>query len=691
MTDRIVRLKKGLIQDKVQQKYRRPPTDSYALACDFSKRKLPDTRRAVERLLYMLDNEEPILFPEQTIVFARTTATLPALFTQEEKEGLTARFHLHELGELSNICVDYSRFLNKGFCGLHSEIRQRYRLFAKSKKQEQADYLAGLLQILEALEKLVNRYRMQAQQVGNTTAAASLKRLLSDAPKNFHDALQMQRIVHFTLWCGGSYHNTLGRFDQYMFPYLEKDMKSGVLNREAALELLEEYFLSFNIDSDLYPGMQQGDNGQSMVLGGITPDGQDGFNLLSELCLQSSLELKLIDPKINLRVSKDTPLSIYQMGTRLTKQGLGFPQYSNDDVVIEGLQKLGYKTLDARNYAVAACWEFIIPGLGMEIPNMDALCFASIVREAILNHLDTANSYEELYSFVKQGILAEAKRLCRASENLYIFPAPFASIMMEGCVERGQDVSLGCTYNNYGFHGVGLSTAADSLAAVKKYVYDMQRVGKAELLDAMQRDFEGHDRLLHLLRYEAPKVGDDDDLPDGIAAALLMDFSQALRGKKNQRGGVFRPGTGSAMYYLWHARELGATPDGRRAGEGLAANYSCSLFTRSKGPVSMIKSLTKPRLEYTINGGPLTIELHDTLFRSDDSVAKVAALIKSFIDRRGHQMQINAVNRETMLDAQAHPGRYQNLIVRVWGWSGYFVELDTAYQNHIIQRMELDV
>lgn len=423
-------------------------------------------------------------------------------------------------------------------------------------------------------------------------------------------------------------------------------------------------------------------------MGGLTPKGENGFNLLSRLCLQASLELRLIDPKINLRVNKDTPLETYIMGTELTKQGLGFPQYSNDDVIIPGLQKLGYKLEDARNYSIAACWEFIIPGLGMDIPNIDALCFASIVRSTILQDLHQAESFEDLLDNVEQNIQIEVDRLCQNTDNLYIFPAPFASLMMEGCIEQGKDVSIGCVYNNYGIHGTGLSTAVDSLAAVKHFIYDYNIVEKDELLNAIENDFAGHDQLLHILRYDGPKMGNNESLPDEIACRLLEMFSGALKGRINGRGGIFRAGTGSAMYYLWHSKDLGATPDGRRAFEPLAANYSPSLFARPHGPVSVIKSFTKPALQDVPNGGPLTIELSDTLFRNAESVTKVAALIKSFINLGGHQIQINAVNGDTLLKAQKHPELYRNLIVRVWGWSGYFVELDKAYQDHIIQRME---
>lgn len=272
--------------------------------------------------------------------------------------------------------------------------------------------------------------------------------------------------------------------------------------------------------------------------------------------------------------------------------------------------------------------------------------------------------------------------------KVYIFPAPFLSLMMSCCGSTGKDISEGGIYNNYGFHGTGLATAADSMAAVKKYVFEDRTVSRQTMLDAVLANFEGYELLRNRLRFEAPKMGNDDDYADEIGVMLLDCFADALQGKRNDRGGIFRAGTGSAMYYIWHSRALAASPDGRDAGEAFGCNYSPSLFTKCKGPVSILKSFSKPHLSRVVNGGPLTMELHDTVFRNEDSIRKVAMLVKSFFDMGGHQLQINAVNRDSLLDAQKHPEKYKNLIVRVWGWSGYFVELDKVYQDHIIQRME---
>lgn len=686
MTDRIKAMRAFFITDRAHHAVRMEKPDAYLLARRFAAEHTPDTQRAVERLCWMLSQETPHLFPDERIAFVRTIPEVPELFTEEEMQTLRQEHWIHEKGDLCNINVDYTMLLS---CGLEQKKEELAALTGAH--PEAASYLNGQIRILNAVEDLAERYRMLAEQEGNKIVSQTLARIPKYAPRTLLEALQMFRILHFTMWCGRNYHNTIGRFDQYMYPYFKRDMDAGLYDENGALELLEEFFLSFNRDSDLYPGMQQGDNGQSMVLGGKNPDGSDSYNKLSELCLKASLDLRLIDPKINLRVHKNTPLSTYMLGTELTKQGLGFPQYSNDEVVIPGLLRLGYAPKDAHNYVVAACWEFIIPGVAVDIPNIEAVSFADAMERAVLEHLSACDTFDALLTHVASNIRAQVDVICEKVKNLYIFPAPFLSLMVDNGGKIGVDASLGALYNNYGIHGTGLATAADSLAAVRKLIYEEKGVQKDDLLDALKTDFAGHELLGNKLRYDMPKMGDDENSVDDLAVWLLDTFADALQGKRNERGGIFRAGTGSAMYYIWHSKDMPATPDGRHAGEGIACNYSPSLFARCPGPVSIIKSFSKPHLSRAINGGPLTLELHDTLFRTAESTQKVAMLVKSFMDMGGHQLQLNAVNRDTLLDAQKHPENYRNLIVRVWGWSGYFVELDREYQDHIIQRMELQI
>ena len=625
----------------------------------------------IERMTYrferMCEAETPVILDGEQICFLRTVKNIPDIFTEAEWADIKKKHYIHELGYLSNLSPDYEDVIKTG-------LLSRY---------ETADEYGK--RCINAIINLSDRYKDEAQNQGRDDIVKVLERVPRFGATNFREALQFFRIIHFALWLEGNYHNTCGRFDKYMYPYLKADMEKGIYTEETALELLEDFFLSFNKDSDLYVGVQQGDNGQSMVLGGMDENGQEVFNLLSKLCLKASEDLLMIDPKINLRVNKNTPIEVYELGSRLTKAGLGFPQYSNDDVVIDGLLRLGYDEKDARDYAVAACWEFIIPKVGADVANIGALSFPKVIDVCLHNDLLRCKSFDEFIDCVKKEIQKEANKICNGIKDLWFVPSPFMNVMMDCNIYEGGK------YNNFGIHGTGIATASDSLAVIEKYVFKDKTISKEDLIEAIDSDFEKHSEILPILRYEAPKMGNDDDLSDEKAVMLLKAFSDSLKGKTNCRGGKFRAGTGSAMYYLWHADEIGASPDGRRKGEPFGTNFSASLFARINGPFSVIKSFSKPDFSEAINGGPLTLEFASSMFEGEESIKKVARLVKAYVDMGGHQLQLNAVNTKLMEDAQKHPERHRQLVVRIWGWSAYFVELDREYQDHVMKRQQYTV
>ena len=303
---------------------------------------MPDYVRTARRLSLALSLERPVLLPGELIACTRTVPALPGIYGDEEWARITAAHFIHERGNVCNLSPDYASVIAGGLLALRAQLTD-------------SPYHAAMRESIDAVLDLARRYREAALAAGDEALAQVLARVPAHGARTLREALQSLRILHFAMWCEGDYHNTLGRLDQTLMPYLRRDLDAGTLTQDEAFELIEAFFLACNRDSDLYPGMQQGDNGQSVVLGGMTPDGADGYNLLSEMCLRASADLRLIDPKINLRVSRETPLSVYELGTQLTKLGLGFPQYENDDVAIPGLMRLGYEERDARNYAMAAC------------------------------------------------------------------------------------------------------------------------------------------------------------------------------------------------------------------------------------------------------------------------------------------------------------------------------------------------
>ncbi|MGM9647732.1 MAG: pyruvate formate lyase family protein [Eubacteriales bacterium] len=673
MNDRISRLREAVLAGD-HKVCRRPfPVGGER---QFRDPALSYAQRTALRFAAICDNEVPIVAKDAEIALQRTVINIPEVCSAEEMDALRARCFLHERGNVSNICPDYATVIAAGLDSVLTAIEGK----------EGELYQALRLEIA-ALYRLCDRYRAEAERVGNAAVAERLSRLPREGAKTFADALQMFRILHFSIWAEGEYHVIVGRLDQYLYPFLAADLAAGVLTRRRALELLEEFFISFNLDSDLYPGMQQGDDGQSIVLGGCDAEGNDCYNLLSELCMTACGDLCLADPKINLRVSQNTPTERFVEATRLTAKGLGFPQYSNDDVVIPGLIALGYDPADAANYTVAACWEFIIPRKGMEIPNIAALFFPTAVNRALHTSLASAPDFDAFLAAVEEAVTAEARRLTESVRGLFILPAPFLSMMEEGCLETGRDVSQGNVYNHYGIHGVGLSTAVDSLAAIRRFVFEERTVTPAELVAAIDADFEGYTDLRTTLRYADCKMGNGIREVDALAVTLLETFADALKGIPNERGGIFRAGTGSAMFYL-HESESFATPDGKNADEPYGTNYSPGLYVRNKGPLSVIRSFTLPDLSKTINGGPLTMEFHADSFLTEEGIRSVALLVKVFVEKGGHQLQLNAVDVQVLKDAQIHPENYRSLIVRVWGWSAYFVELSREYQEQIIRRQE---
>ncbi len=678
MTERI----KSLLDrtfDKEQAKFRRD-VDWKPLLDRFIAEKIDDETRARMGLEAMLAAERPAFMEGERLHFLRTVRQIPDLHSDAEMDARRAAgTAFGEKGVVFNLTADFAPTIRDGLDARLAELTTRLSRARAEQDDEGVSFLLNAILSVKAVLGLVDRYLQTSQ--------TSLLSAVHTGAKTFPEALQVLRVLHYALWCEGEYHCGLGRIDQYLFPYYDADIREGRLTDDEALEWMEEFFIACNRDSDLYIGVQQGDNGQSVMLGGVTREGKPAFNALSRLCLKACGELKLVDPKINLRVDRTTPLDVYKAGTELTAKGLGFPQYANDDVVIPALVRWGYDLEDARDYSVAACWEFLIPGCGMDINNIDAVSFVGCL-DAALRTASGAATYEAVERAFFDEIRRRADALVAKYRHVEILPGPFVSVLSVGCIDRARDICRGAKYNNFGIHGTGIAVAVDSLASVRALVFEQRLVTLSELVTLLDTDFAGRPDV-RAAAQAAPKMGNADPRVDEIAKRLLAFWGRVFDGRRNDRGGVFRPGTGSAMYYIWHAREVPASADGRLKGQPLSANYAPSLDAPVKGPVSVVRSFTEPDLVPVCNGGPLTLEIHDSAFAQADGVEKVAQFVKFFVARGGHQMQINTINRETLLDAQAHPERHRHLIVRVWGWSGYFVELDREYQDQIIRRVEL--
>jgi pyruvate-formate lyase len=644
----------------------------------------------------MCEAEQVVIEPDERIVFTRTLCRIPDVYSASDLAALTEGRTLHEGGNINNVCADWGLVVGQGLARRREiALETRARALALG-VTEAVEFSDAAVETIDAVMALAERYASEARRMGRDEVAGVLEHVPARGARTFHEALQSLRILHAIVWLSGHHHVGLGRLDQYLWPYLAADLESGRLDEAGAEELLAEFFIALNRDSDLYPGIQQGDNGQSMTLGGTTRAGDAAVNPLTWLALRVARDVGLIDPKVNLRISSATDQSLLELATELTRKGLGFPQYANDDVVTPALASHGYDIEDARDYTVAACWEFIIPGRGMDVGNIGAVSFPAAADAAIRHGLASGATFEDILDRTREHIAGQVRERTAPYERLSWAPAPWYSVLMTDALERGVDHGRGAKYRNLGIHGAAAASAADSLAAVRHHVFESGDIDGAELIRALDDDFVGHDALRRRLAEESPRVGLNDPLVDRLLVRLYDWLADACEAEVDRCGSVVRPGTGTAMYYLWLARGrsdgplpepvVGATADGRRRGDPFGANLAPTPGTRLRGPISVLQTYSRIDYGRICNGGPITLELSDSVFRGEDSIGKVATLVRAFAQLGGQQLQLNALSASRLLDAKAHPEEHRDLIVRVWGWSGYFCELSPEYQDHVISR-----
>jgi formate C-acetyltransferase len=439
MNERIELLKQG-VRDGDHHVFRKTQPIDVLAECEAEGLSWP--QRSARLTRRQCEAETPVILSDERIAFTRTLpAAIPPIYTPEDWQRLTAGRTLHELGSISNICVDWGYVLSQGLLGRRQAAVQARQTFQDDPAAGQ--FLNGALETIDAVLDLAQRYAAAARKAGREDLASMLDYVPANPPRTFHEGLQALRIVQAAVWLSGHYHVGLGRFDQTMWPYLEADLAAGRLALDEAEELLAEFFISLNKDSDLYPGVQQGDNGQTITLGGVDREGRQADNELTRMVLRVSRDLAMIDPKVNLRISAHTDLDLLRLAAELTRKGLGFPQYSNDDVVIPGLTAHGYALEDARDYAVAACWEFLIPGRGLDVVNIGAVSFPAAADDAIRGGLADGEDMAGIFQRVEDHIRRQVANLAGAYERLLLPPAPYYSVLMNGCLENGRDLSQG--------------------------------------------------------------------------------------------------------------------------------------------------------------------------------------------------------------------------------------------------------
>lgn len=635
----------------------------------------------------MCELEEPIVFPDERIAFTRTDS-INTKELYEKYAGREAESDYQVYIPINNTCPDYSILMNEGLAGLRRRVKRELDQNPDSKGR---DFLESCEIVMDAVEGFVARYSEEAEKVGNTEVALRLKRVPHNPPTSMLDALQSLRFISSMFHLAGNYQLGFGRMDQYLYPFYCIERKRGVTD-DVILEYIKEFFVSLNRDSDLYYGMQQGDNGQSIMLGGVNKDGVSAINELTYIIMKASKELRLIDPKINLRIDKNTPDELLTLGCELTKEGLGFPQYSNDEVVIPALEKAGYSLDDARDYTVAACWEYIIPGYGLEIVNQGAVSFPYAVDYA-LDHIDVNNATQDQFeALIKKNITDQVRDIIQ-KRDIRFLPSALVSLFFHGPIEKHRDITECARYANKGIHGAGSSNAADAALIVKRLLNSDRELLK-RYIDAKKANYAGFFEELQSLKYDYPKVGNADMEADEWLTKLFDWFADSCAAFSTAKCNI-RPGSGSSQFYVWLTAEwadfvlepkVKATIDGRKNGEYFASSLAPSQGVKVSGLYSVLKSFSMIDYSKIMNGGPITVEFSPSVFATGEGIEKLKGVIRYFVEIGDQQLQLNVLDEKTLEDAMKHPERHRNLIVRVWGWSGYFCELAPDYQRHIINR-----
>ena len=705
VNDRLEKLK-DFTQRRGFRQYRSDSDQKCVLCCG------SEQKRQAELFITRCRSERPVVLKDERIAFMRTLNALTGIapvarysfdwFSQticglpKRIEGIFNKVFHKECEHrtirslIYNTTADYAQIMRQGFT---SKIDYAKSQMAGAHCKKEREFLFCAVKTMEAVLDLAARYAAEAEHVGNDEVASILRRVPAMPPSSFHEALQFLRICNFSQYLAGMSHCGLGRMDQYLWPYYTVDIDSKKISRTEAMELLAEFFISLNRDSDLYPGVQQGDNGQSVMLGGCDPaTGASAVNDLTYMILEVSRDVRLIDPKINLRIDRNTPLSLLELGSQLTACGLGFPQYSNDDVVIPALVKKGYALEDARDYSVAACWEFVIPGKAADFVNVGAVSFPYAVDQALRGLVAAGTFDEELFKDdVRKNIFKQIDKVLKWNELKFI-PHPYLSVLFDGALEERRDFTECAKYRFRGLHGAGSANAADAMVAVFEIYKNRGLDGLRELVAAQDANFKGHEALRDWLVNEAPKVGAANKSADDVLKFLFDAFAGEA-----EKFNCVRPGSGSAMFYVWLTDGekrpqglaeplVGATSDGRLDRAPLGASLAPSHEAKVRGVMSVFCSFADIDYSRIMNGGPVTIELSHSVFDSPDGTIKLGQLIQYFVAKGGQQLQLNVLDVAELEDAIKHPELHRNLIVRVWGWSGYFVELAPEYQRQIIKR-----
>ncbi|MBW1686453.1 MAG: formate C-acetyltransferase/glycerol dehydratase family glycyl radical enzyme [Deltaproteobacteria bacterium] len=656
----------------------------------------------------------------------RFSALLPP--EAEDAFGAGVFFLDHEFANGVGHCSpDHGMLVELGLNGIAREIEEHMAGLdlATPEGVKKRQFLRAAAIACDGMLRFAARYASLASEMAREESdperrqelskiAEICSRVPAEPPRSFWEALQAIWFVHLGVMLddGGVAH-ALGRLDQILLPLLQKDMQQGELTREAALELIECLFLKTSETVNLLEGMATiGIGGNTtfieLTIGGLDRQGRDATNELSFLFLDAVEEMKTIQPNCAARLHPETPEQFRRRVAEVTAGGSVSLQVVNDEVIIDAYTRKNVAIEDARDYAIIGCVEPTPSGL--TYASTDAFFFNTVLclemvlgggKSLLLGTEGAATGDPRAFETFREFMEAYKAQVAHFIHHLAVcfqaigqahrelLPCPFQSAMIRDCVGKGLDVKQGgARYNFTGGNAIGTAIVADSLMAIKKFVFDEKRISMDEMIEILQNNFEGHEdtRLMFLNR--APKYGNDDDEVDEIARELVNIFSGELDEYSNPRGGSFSTSLYSVTAHVGMGALVSATPDGRKSQTPLSVGISPAHGRDRGGPTLAMKSAAKIDYRNVLNGSAFNLKFHPSALRGAEGVENFSNLMRTYFRLGGQQLQVDVVDADTLRAAQERPEEYQDLIVRVAGYSARFVDLNRAMQDEFIARTE---
>jgi formate C-acetyltransferase len=618
---------------------------------------------------------------------------------------------------------NHGTILHVGLAGIRDNAQQRA---ARETDPDRREFLEAVAIAYDAACGYVEKHaRCAAEMAAGETdgrrrdelgrIAAVCDELASGPPSSFHAALQ---IVQFTRILGAS--GCIGRFDQWMVPFYERDVAAGTTTRQEAQELLECFIIKLNQfgtagvgpfyvvpwcwgwtkhdgdqqvlaaiaapDGEGIDLLHRNDSMRNMTLGGQTPEGVDACNELTFVCLRAAARLMLPEPKVNVRFFQGSPHHLLRACCRVLAKGMNALAVYNDDVAIPALVRLGIPVEDARDYCNDGCQELIVGGRTFSrFTVYDAL---SALRETVLSEGgDGYPTFQDVMQAFKARLIQFAPAEPRGDGPITF---PFFAAIVDDCLRKASPT--GARYSIWGSILGEVGNAADGLAAIEQFVYRDRVLSWADLASALEANYQGVEPLRQMLRNRAPKYGNDVDAVDRIAAEIAEYYCDAVQGNgRNREGYGPKEAAGFMLFIIQYKNLLPASPDGRRQGDPVATSLSPAVGMDRNGPTAALKSVNKIDLTQASYGSVLDLALHTSIVQGEEGFEKFVSLIDSFLTLPSTTtLQVNMIDRATLLKARENPDapQYRTLIVRVWGFSAVFVELSPALQDHVLSRTE---